>query len=139
MVRAYQENTRLIRGEMRESPTLEQLQILDLLIGEASIRVVDSLLQPWAEGKTMMEYWLSDNVTAAYLIWLLREKPRDNLMSMSDYLYERLCYLLKYQELSLSELQMLYDILSHDWASEDRVVQWLLSWLRKKPVKDTRR
>jgi hypothetical protein len=124
---------------MRESPTLEQLQILDLLIGEASIRVVDSLLQPWAEGKTMMEYWLSDNVTAAYLIWLLREKPRDNLMSMSDYQYERLCYLLKYQELSLSELQMLYDILSHDWASEDRVVQWLLSWLRKKPVKDTRR
>jgi DNA-binding response OmpR family regulator len=60
-------------------------------------------------------------------------------MSMSDYQYERLCYLLKSQELSLSELQMLYDILSHDWASEDRVVQWLLSWLRKKPVKDTRR
>jgi hypothetical protein len=64
-------NKRFSMKEIQEPPTLEQLQILDLLIGKASIRTVDSLLQPWAEGKTMMEYWLSDNVTAAYLIWLL--------------------------------------------------------------------
>jgi hypothetical protein len=62
----------MTNDEMNEPPTLEQLQILDLLIGKAPIRAVDSLLQPWVGGKkTMMEYWLSDKKTAENLIWLL--------------------------------------------------------------------
>jgi DNA-binding response OmpR family regulator len=54
-------------------------------------------------------------------------------MSISDYQYERLTYLIENQELSLSELQMIHDILSRDWSEDKRVMVWLLSWLRKKP------
>jgi len=67
-------------------------------------------------------------------------------MSISQYQYERLEWLLENKELNLSELTMIDNMIMH-WREDDQFmvngqkvdshVEWLLGWLRSKPSKKT--
>jgi hypothetical protein len=55
---------------------------------------------------------------------------------ISPYQFERLEFLLVNQELTKSELEMIDDMLASEWLDHDsQAVQWLMDWLRKKPVR----
>lgn len=55
---------------------------------------------------------------------------------ISNYQYERLTYLLDNQKLNRHELKMIDEMLSSTWLDhDDAAVQWLLDWLRRKPMR----
>lgn len=57
---------------------------------------------------------------------------------ISDFQYERLCWLIENKDLSETELQTISDLLRHPWPSEGEEnanIQWMVEWLRGKPSK----
>jgi hypothetical protein len=59
-------------------------------------------------------------------------------MSVSQYQYERLEWLLENKELNLPELKMLDNMIAADVCWHDgALIEWLLQWLRSKPSKKT--
>jgi hypothetical protein len=57
---------------------------------------------------------------------------------ISDYQYERLCWLIDNKDLDERDLRMISRLLSFNWPIEQQewgVMQWLMKWLREKPSK----
>jgi hypothetical protein len=57
---------------------------------------------------------------------------------ISDFQYERLAWLIDNKDLSEAELRIISNLLRHTWPtqeSEDANMQWIIHWLREKPMK----